>query len=472
MIPNIIFTCIGTCLTTVIVPIYSGTLAKGDCERAKKFLDDIISISTIFMLALIILGLIMSPSIVWFSGYRNDSFNFNYAVFALRVLIPVMFFYGLNFIFQAILQSHHKFLLPAFVSVPSSLTVILYLLTLSESFGVTGLLFATLLGLSLQALFLLPAVLKLGYRYSPSFNMKSEDVITSFKLSGPVLIGVSAYQINSLFNISLASRFNNVALLQNVQNIVLTSVLTFIYSITSVYYPRLSALWAKENLDEYKKSLSEILSVVLFLLIPLTFGLITLRIPFFNLITNWGKITDNDISIMATILALYSFGIPAMGFKEIIDRALYSQKQTKVSAIVGFIIMALNIIFSLSLAGFLGIYSLPLSYSLSSTIGVSILIFLMYKRIGHFFNGVLSLVWKCLASASIMSITILGIEHIFSSFHNSNIIFRAAALFIPVGFGAIVYFALTYFLNVEQSRIVIEKAKSFLKISTQTNISG
>lgn len=463
IMPNIIFTAIGTALTTVIVPIYSSLLAKNETEKSKKFLDDMISISTLLMVLLIIVGLIISPYIVNFSYYKNSIEQFNYAVFALRVLIPVMFFYGLNFIFQGILQSHHKFLLPALVSIPSSLTVIIYVLFLSNKFGVTGLLFATLLGLSLQALFLLPAVLKTGYVYKPSFDFKSEEIRHSLKLTAPVLIGVSAYQINSVFNISMATKFMNVTVLQNVQNIVLTSVLTFIYSVTSVYYPRLSTFWAKKDVDSYKKTLSEIFSGVLFLIIPISFGFVMVRMPFFNLLSKWGKVTTDDINVMAIILSLYAIGIPAMAFKEIIDRAFYAQKQTKVSAIIGFVIMIFNIIFSLSLIKFLGLYALPLSYSLSSTVGVSILLIIMNKKIGHFFDGIGKLTLKCTISAIVMSVSIYGVETIITNIYFDNLIFRILHLFVPVTLGVIVYFATTSLLGVNESTAVINRIRNILK---------
>lgn len=71
-------------------------------------------------------------------------------------MMPVMLFYGLNYIFQGILQSRGKYGFPAFVSVPSSLVVIFYVFALGDKYGITGLLIATFFGLSLQALILIP----------------------------------------------------------------------------------------------------------------------------------------------------------------------------------------------------------------------------------------------------------------------------------------------------------------------------
>ncbi|MCL1852589.1 MAG: hypothetical protein FWF88_06090 [Peptococcaceae bacterium] len=117
--------------------------------------------------------------------------------------MPIMFFYGLNYIFQAILQSQWRFKLPALVSLPSSLVVIIYVCVLGRVFAVTGLLFASLLGLSLQALILVPAVIKVGYRYRFRLEL-SPDIKLALKLSVPTFISVVAYQVNILFNYCLS----------------------------------------------------------------------------------------------------------------------------------------------------------------------------------------------------------------------------------------------------------------------------
>ena len=43
-IPNVIFTCVGTALSTVVIPIYVGHMAVGRHKEAKKFADNIIVI--------------------------------------------------------------------------------------------------------------------------------------------------------------------------------------------------------------------------------------------------------------------------------------------------------------------------------------------------------------------------------------------------------------------------------------------
>ena len=305
-IPNIIFTCIGTALSTVVIPIYMGHRSNGAEDEAKRFADNIITISMALTAVLVLIGIALSPILPRFTEFAKTPETYSYATKALMIMMPVMFFYALNYIFQGMLQAMGSFRLPAFVSVPSSLVVILYVIFLADKFGITGLLIATVLGLSLQAIILIPPMLQKGYRYRPSFELKHPDIISALKLTGPVLFGVSAYQLNMLYNVTMIARFEGmVTLLTYVQNIVLYMVLAIIYSVTAVLYPRLTESASKNDMAQYKTDLNHILCSVGALLIPMTFGFIAVREPLLRVLAQYGNITAADIAdtVPVTVLA-------------------------------------------------------------------------------------------------------------------------------------------------------------------------
>ncbi len=467
MLPNTVFTIVGTMLSTVVVPIYSGLLVKNKQAESKKFLDDIISISLVFIVILIVAGFFLTPLLISFSKGGAEKQSFDYAVFCVRVLLPVMFSYGLMYIFQGVLQAHSKFLLTAAVSVPSSLTTILYVIFLGDKFGVTGLLFATLLGLFTQTLILLPAVLKTGYRFKPSFNLKSEHIKTCKKLAAPILLGVSSYQINTFYNSTLAASFGVVPIISNVQQIVVISILTFVYSLAALYYPRLSVLWSEGNMEGYKKAIYDVTSILLFLLIPATAGFIAIRHSLFNLLSNWGKVTGDDIALSANLLVFYALGILALGFKEVFDKAFYSQKNVKASGYVGFLIMLLNVVFSLSLIKVIGIYAMPVSYTLSASIGVAVLFVVLRRKIGAFGEGLLAVVIKCGVSAAAMLVALEGLNVFVNQIFGNGLIDRVLKLLLPVFVGGGLYMGLSALLGVGLSKQLFLAFAERLKLRTK-----
>ncbi len=456
-IPNVLFTSIGATLTTIVVPIYSSLINKDQESeaKAKSFIDSIITLVLLISLLLIGIGFLLAPIMPVLTGHTGEG-EAAYLIFALRVIMPVMIFYSLNYVFQGLLQSRGHFKLPAAVSLPSSLTLILYLLFLSGRFQVTGLLFATLLGLSLQAVILLPKVLQSGYRYKPSFDLKSEEIKTAGRLCLPMLLSASAYQINMLFSTVIAARFNMSTLIGNVQNLLLASILTFVYSLTAVYYPRLSALFAK-SVDEYKASLEDIISLLLFFLIPAVLGFILLRYSLFDFIARFRNFTEADVKIAGDLMGIFACGIPALGLKEVFDRAFYAQKNPKISAMVGFLIMGLNVLATLAFMNFVSFYACALAYSLSSTTGVCVLYLCMRKKIGAFDRQVFVGILKCILAAVLMGGAIYLIKlFAYPLIDNVSIINRGIRLFLPVLVGVLIYFSAAYVLGIKECRKLLK----------------
>ncbi len=447
-IPNIIFTCIGTALSTVVIPIYVGHTALGKRAEAKRFADNIITISLFLTLLLVIIGFIISPILPRFTAFAKTAELYSFTVKALMIVFPVMFFYALNYIFQGMLQSAGNYKLPAFVSVPSSLIVILYTLLLGDKFGITGLLIATVIGLAMQAIILIPPLIKNGYRYSLSFQIKHPDIIRAGKMAIPVLFGVGAYQLNMLYNITMIARFEGmVTLLTFVQNITLYMVLAIIYSVTAVIYPKLTACVSRGDYDEYKQNLSQILLSMCSLLIPMTFGFIGVRKPLLSLLAGWGQITSGDIETASLLLSAYSVGILGIGLKEILDRALYSLGNTKISAVTGFIIMVANVVISLILMRFIGAYGIPLAYSCASLIGMGVLLFSIKKKVGAYAKGLGLTILKCVI-ASVVMLALVELLNIWLP-ASETVLMRCVRLFVPVISGALGYVIMAFVLNIK-----------------------
>ncbi len=462
--PNYIFTAIGTAITTIVIPIYSTLKARGENEKAKTFIDDALTISTAFVLILLLLSNVLIPLILNFTDYKNNLYEYNYAGNALRILLPIMIFNNVNFVFTGYLQSNQKFNLPAAVSITSSLAIIVYMLFFVEKFGVTGLIIATLIGFAMQPLILIPQVLKIGYRYKFSFNLKSPEIIKAAKLIPAILIGVSAYQLNMVYNNSLSTFFDTETLNYIVQNIVIIPILAFVYSITAVYYPRLSVEWDAKNEKAFKESLSEVINLLSFFLIPATFGLFLLKFNIIDLTSNWKNFGENNIVIAANMLGLYSLSIIFMALKEVFDKAFYAQKLTKPSANAGLIIMAANIIITYILKGRLKAYCIPVGYTLSCMAGSMSLFISLKKKIGVISGEISINMLKCFISACIMGITVYLCSKMLLNFSfGTDILNRIIRLFVPIFFGVGVYFVSAYLLKIKQSVVIFEMLKKLIK---------
>ncbi len=467
-IPNIIFTCIGTALSTVVVPLYVGHKALGEEDKAREFANNIITIASILTLVVIGISVVISPVLVDFTGFSETTKGKAYATKALMIVMPVMLFYAWNYIFQGMLQADGKYRLPAFVSVPSSLVVIIYVLVFGERFGVTGLLIATIAGLSLQAFILIPPLVKGGYRYRPRLNLKDPDIVKAAKMTVPVLIGVGSYQINMLFNSTMIARYDAtmVTLITFVQNITIQLVVSISYSVTAVMYPKLSECVAKNDMPGYKDQLGNVLKSVMVLLIPITAGYISVRGPLLDFLVGWGKVQASSVSRAEVFLSLYAIGVVGIGFKEIMDRAFYSLKNTWISAVNGFVIMGINVVLTLVLRHFLDAYGIPLAYSIASLVGVFNLMFILRIKIGSYAPGMLKEVAKAVICSLIMMgavwLTSKGVSKIFAG---EGLVDKVIVLGVPVVAGVLVYAVSGYAIGIEAIRFYSGKILSKLKRS-------
>jgi putative peptidoglycan lipid II flippase len=463
-LPNIIFNSLGTALVTVIIPIFAGYLSTGEKKRAFKFADNIISFSLVFTGTLTILCVAATPVILYLvPDFREQDYNFS--VFALRVMFPIMIFYAMNYIFQGILQSFGRFNMPAFVSIPSSIIVIIYIVLFGQTYGVKGLLIATFIGLTTQALILIPPVFKTEYRYRPSLSLGNEDVIKALKLVPPVLVGTGAYQINMLFNSSFASSFENTIGIMNwVQNLILYAVLAFVFSVTAVIFPRFTALFANKDMEGFKETIIKSLRTVLYILIPCTAGFIAVRYQLVGLLIKYKQIGAREEMMASTMIALYALGVAGVGIKEIVDRAFYSQKDTVRPTINGVIMMLVNIAASFTLAQFMGVYGIPLGYSIASLTGAFVLLYLLRKKIGAIGLKKLALYVVKVATASlIMFLAVTVINKVFENYtFGFAFMDRCVKLFVPAALGAALYFIITYLFRIDESVDVLNKARSLV----------
>lgn len=455
-IPNVLFNSLGTALATVVIPIFAALLVKGEKKEAADFASGVLVLSTMAIGVLVVIGMALSPVLISFTDFGRVPETAKYATFALIVLMPMMLFYGISYVYQGILQSYGSFLFPAALSVPSSIIVIAYVALLGAKFGVTGLLFATVTGLAAQAVFLIIPAHKSGFRFNRHPNLKSEHIKKAKKLIVPVLIGSGAFQVNMLYNITLMANFKSmVTLLTFVQNIVISSVLAIVYSITAVVYPQMTKQFASGDMPEFKKTLSVSINWLVFLFVPLSVGMMIMSKPLLTLISQYGKMTAGDIDSASKIMTAYAICLAGIALKELVDRAFYATQNTKTPAVCGFITVGTNIVFSQIAIRFIGAYGVPLAYSVSCFCAVGFLLVMLHKKIGALGGKTPEVLVKSLISAALMGVSLYFACSVFSP--GAGVLSRVIAVAVPFVIGVSVYFISAFVLRTSLISGVLKK---------------
>ena len=456
-IPNYLFQSLGTGLSSTVIPLYAALLAQKKKKEASRFGSNIICITSLGMVLLISLGLAISPILPRLTDFTDKA----YAAKALAIMMPVMLFYAMTNIYQGILQSMDRHLSAALINLPSGIVILLYIALFADKFGVTGLLVTVVFGLFLQfAILPLPAH-KAGFRFRPVVDFKDENIRTVGRMMLPVVLGASAYQFNMFFNNTMMSAVEpeSVTLFNFVQTLILSSVMTLVLAITSVKYPALTVCAAKEDMMGFRRELSGTMGGMIYLLTPIAFGLVILGHPLLELISLHGKVVPENIVTEATFLTMYSLCIVFLGLKEIADRALYSLRITKVSAWIGVVIMAVNIVFGYILSRMtpLGAAGIPLGYSIGVIAGTAWLLLRLKKEILYFGGGLkATTIQSILGSAAMSAVVIAAHRWLSGPFGSGSIFDRIVLVFVPTAIGMIVYFVLTYLMKAQPIRAFLD----------------
>ena len=206
-IPRVFFDAVfASAISACFIPVFSEYLTRKGREPAFRFAGCFITVMGLLSAVLSVLGILFAGPLVSLFADGYDAQTAELAVSLTRVMFPTVLFTGVAFSFVGVLQSLGEFNVPALISVVSNLVIILYYLTLDQQFGIYGLAVAFLVGWFLQAAVQVPSLRRLGFRYRPGLELRSEGMRKVFALMLPVMVSTWVQPINLTINSKFGSR--------------------------------------------------------------------------------------------------------------------------------------------------------------------------------------------------------------------------------------------------------------------------
>src|SRR5699024_1702732 len=126
-------------INTTMIPVLSEIESKEGKEGKRKHANNLLNIIMLVSLLIIAISWIMSPFLIRIvaSGFKGKQFDL--AVLLTRIGLPAIFFASVQGIFRGYLQSEMMFTESAAADIPFNFVYIFFLIFLSGSFGITGL---------------------------------------------------------------------------------------------------------------------------------------------------------------------------------------------------------------------------------------------------------------------------------------------------------------------------------------------
>ncbi|MDN6268360.1 MAG: murein biosynthesis integral membrane protein MurJ [Tetragenococcus koreensis] len=456
IIPTVISDFVGNAISTGFIPMYNKVEYESSTKQADKFMNNLINILSLVNIVLVALGIINADILVkiFASGFEGKTMTM--AINFTRVSLIGVMFMTITQLFRSYLQTRGNYTVPALVSLPMNIVIILTVV-LSSQHSPFLLSLGLMLSMLSQLIFLTPFVIKKGFKYIPTFNLKDKHTREMLYLALPVLLGVAVNDINQIVDKTIASTvttggISSLTYANNLNNFVNG---VFVLSVTQAMYPRISKMSIQSDIEGLKKSVNECLGMILIFLVPTTLGIIFFAEPIIILLYGRGAFDGRAITMTSQVLFFYSLGMLGVGVREVLTRPFYALQDTKRPVINATIGVLFHLILSIILSQFIGVNGIALATSLSAILTALLMYFTLKKKIGSLgLKNTIVLSGKVGLASLIMGIVSLGIFYLLTNYFGSNI-----SLLLTI-----VCAVLTYFFVLSISKIdVFDNAKHQLK---------
>ncbi|MCK4312957.1 MAG: murein biosynthesis integral membrane protein MurJ [Candidatus Cloacimonetes bacterium] len=390
-IPNFLRRLFGEgALSAALVPIYTEIGVKDGKKAQINFALNVLSILTIFLLILCLIGIALAPVIVRILAPGFDVITRELVIKLTRILFPYLFLIGLSSTLISILNSHDYFFIPGLSSAFLNIAMIgslgiFVLLTDSTTMESKIVIwsFGVLIGGVLQTIVNLPLLKKIGYTIRLNLSLKSEALLSVWKRLIPGAIGIAVRQINLVADMILASLLvtGSIAALGYGNRLMQLPMGIFGVATGVAVLPMFSRYVAEKNWKKLQDSLRFSVITLSYIMLPITAIIAGLGKGFIKILFMRGQFDITSVDMTYRALLFYSLGIIFYSLNRLIIPVFYANKDTKTPVKVSALIVFINIILNIILMQFLQHAGLAFATSISAMIQFIILIHLLRTKI-------------------------------------------------------------------------------------------
>ncbi len=384
-------------MSAAFIPVFSETLAKESKESARHLANAVFARLLVILVIITGLGILFAPYVVkvvaWGWAYNAEHAKYVLGVTLTRMMFPYLLFIGLAALAMGMLNSLRSFLMPALSPVMLNIMVItavvLSMRYLSEP--IMGVAAGVVLGGVCQFLVQIPGLRKQGMMIRPQFTPTHPGVRKVGALAVPIFISSSVSQINIFMGTIFASFLatGSITYLFYGMRFIHFPLGIFGIAIATAVLPTMATQAARNEIEDFRDTLSLGLRLVFFIMFPAMAGLITLRVPIVNLLLEHGQF--DRISTQGTAIAIlyYAVGLWSFAGVRIVAQAFYALQDTKTPVKVAVVCLIANILMSAAFIVWtpLNHGGLALANSLASALNIGLLTVQLRKKIGRMDGG-------------------------------------------------------------------------------------
>lgn len=453
-IPGTIFQFVGTGLTTCFIPVYYRILREHDRDECDTFTNKVLTMVLSFSTVVMALVWLFTPVIVkiFAAGFTGNTLEM--AIVFTRIGICSLYFSSVIYVYSSYLQANNVFSITAAAAIPNSLVIIVSIV-LGACWNILALSIGSTLATAVQMAFLWVPVHKFNFRLRLNFHWKDSYLQYFFSLMGPVILGVSVNEINTLLDRTIASQvaIGGISALTYANSLVMLVQGGFAQPVATVFYPRLTKSITEGNHKAAQTDFHAALQVLLVFLLPVTIGFMILSNDITMAFFGRGAFDQNASVLTSTALSFYAIGIVFVGVRELLARYYYAYGNTKIPMLNAAIGMVVNITLNLTLSRVIGIGGLALATSVAAIVTV----ILMWCQCGRLSSdSKIILNWMEVGKILIAAIVMGGVVQLGQKFILQSGILKLVVLIL---IGMISYGTMILLLRVKIAKELLDKAR-------------
>lgn len=329
-VPDLIFVTFASVVSlSVLVPFIIERESEGR-ENVKKFVDDIFSFFSLFILISCLAFFWLMPEIskILFKGFEPEALK--EVVYLSRILLLSPIFLGVSNLFGSLTQAYNRFLVYAFAPVLYNLGIIIGIFAFARGGTVSGVAWGVVLGSMLHLVIQIPFVIKM--QLMPRFKIFDWTSIKRVIMhSMPRTITLSLSQLSGVFLVSLASLMTvgSISIFTFAQNIasVPLSIIGVSYSLAA--FPTLSRHFSQNNLKDFFEQMSITVRHIIFWSLPIIALFVVLRAQIVRVLLGTGNFDWADTRLTAASLAIFALSVLSQSLVLLFIRAFYSAGHTR-----------------------------------------------------------------------------------------------------------------------------------------------
>jgi putative peptidoglycan lipid II flippase len=443
------------------IPVYSEELHNNP-EQAKQLANTVVTVIFVILAAIVLIG----EGFVWgyYSFFETRS-GPRLGLLLCSIMLPYMIFVCIVAILAGILNVHRHFATPAAAPIVLNIFIIGsilltgWILNIEPEQQVFFVASAVLIAGLAQIAIQIPSLRASGVSIRPAWNIHSGAFKKIIILMGPMILGLTVTQLNTLADDIIALSFMNErgeplsygapSYLYYAQRLYQFPLGVLGISLATAIFPVMSSDAARKDFDALTKTISRGIRAAVFIAIPATAGIFLVAGPLVSAVFEHGKFKSADTPIVALTLSFYALGLCGYFLQQITTRAFYSMQDSKTPARSALFAVVANIVLNLTLIWYLGCAGLAAATAVCSYLQIIILVTVLRRRLGQsILDGLPVTLMKTFTATAIMWLVGAAIMFVMKKLPGGRL-FEVLRLFVIVPSAAAVYLLTAKLLHIE-----------------------